>query len=249
MRVKIMKRWVCLGFMVAISHSVVAEEPVHFPSPQLTVDGTSSPAPAATQSPTPAATPQTQMSLGAQKVYDDGMKAFEKGDLEKAHKQFLKLLQLLPDNPVGLVNLGAVEIRLKLWTEAEMHLKRVVRLQPEAAPAWLTLGVLYCDRDQLDEALAALSQAVLLDPKNARAHNYLGVTVGKKGWYSGAEAELQRAIELQPDYADAHFNLALFYLQRDPPAVELARRHYNRALELGSAPDPLVEKSLNGGQK
>jgi len=244
-----MRQWVCFGIMVVVSQSMFAEEPEHYPPPQLTVDGTSSPAPAATQSPTPVATPQTQMSLGAQKVYDEGMKAFQKGDLEKARKQFQKLLQLLPDNPVGLVNLGSVEIRLKLWTEAETHLKRVVRLQPEAAPAWLTLGVLYCDRDQLDEALAALSQAVLLDPKNARAHNYLGVTVGKKGWYSGAEAELQRAIELQPGYADAHFNLALFYLQRDPPAIELARRHYTRALELGSAPDPLIEKTLNGDRK
>ncbi|MGB8354346.1 MAG: tetratricopeptide repeat protein [Chthoniobacteraceae bacterium] len=227
--------------MIAISSSLFAQEPKHYPPPLITVDGS--------PSPTPAATPKAELSSEGQKVYDEGMKSFEKGDLEKARKQFQKLLQLLPDNPVGLINLGAVEIRLKLFTEAETHLKRVVRLQPDAAPAWLALGMLYCNRDQLDEALAALSQAVLLDPKSARAHNYLGVTVGKKGWYSGAEAELQRAVELQPEYADAHFNLALFYLQRDPPAIELARRHYARALELGSAPDPLIEKTLNGGQK
>ena len=45
-------------------------------------------------------------------------------------------------------------------------------------------------------------------------------------------------------YAEAHFNLAVFYLQRTPPAVELARRHYQQALNLGAAPDPQVEKSL-----
>jgi Flp pilus assembly protein TadD len=124
-----------------------------------------------------------------------------------------------------------------------------VRLQPEAAPVWLTLGVLYCDQEKLDAALAALSQAVLLDPKNPRAHNYLGVTVGKKGWYLGAEAELRKAVELDPNYAEAHFNLAIFYLQRDPPAVELARRHYNQALDLGAKPDPLLEKELGGVKK
>jgi Tfp pilus assembly protein PilF len=75
-------------------------------------------------------------------------------------------------------------------------------------------------------------------------HQYLGVTIGQKGWYSGAEDEMRKAIEIDPSYAEAHFNLAVFYLQRNPPAIELARRHYERALELGAPPDPDVEKSL-----
>lgn len=192
--------------------------------------------------------PKTELPPDAQKAANEGVRAFGKGDLKLAEMDFQKLLKLYPDNLFALMNLGAVEYRLKKFAAAEQHLKRAVRQRPEAASAWLTLGALYCDLDKLDAALAALSQAVLLDPKNARAHNYLGVTVGKKGWYSGAEAELQRAIELEPDYAEAHFNLALFYLQRDPPAIELARRHYARALELGAAPDPLVEKNLADGK-
>ena len=112
--------------------------------------------------------------------------------------------------------------------------------------AWLILGIVYYDQDKLEHALAALAQAVLLEPKDARAHHYLGVTIGRKGWYSGAEEEMRKAIELQPGYAEAHFNLAVFYLQRSPPAVELARRHYERALELGADPDPDVAKSLTG---
>ena len=101
------------------------------------------------------------------------------------------------------------------------------------------------DEDKLDAALAALAQAVFLDPKNARAHHYLGVTIGRKGWYSGAEDEMRKAIELQPDYAEAHFNLALFYLQRQPPAIELARRHYQKALDLGAAPDAEVARKID----
>ena len=70
------------------------------------------------------------------------------------------------------------------------------------------------------------------------------MTIGRKGWYFGAEDEMRKAIELAPDYPEAHFNLAVFYLQRTPPAVELARRHYQKALDLGAAPDPQVAKSL-----
>ena len=108
----------------------------------------------------------------------------------------------------------------------------------------MILGVIYYDQNKLDRALAALAQAVLFEPKDARAHHFLGVTIGKKGWYLGAEDEMRKAIELNPDYAEAHFNLAVFYLQRSPPAVELARRHYQKALDLGAAPDPQVEKGI-----
>src|SRR5258708_38214695 len=123
-------------------------------------------------------------------------------------------------------------------------MKGGVQSHMEGGLGWLRLGVVYFDQEKLDYALAALAQAVVLEPKDARAHHYLGVTLGKKGWYLGAEDEMRKAIELQPDYPEAHFNLAVFYLQRNPPAVELARRHYQKALNLGAAPDAQVEKSL-----
>ena len=182
------------------------------------------------------------------KAAEAGLAAFAKNDFETARTQFNRLLELDPDNLTGLVNLGTVEYRLKHMPEAERLLKKAVRIEPEAALAWWTLGVVYCEQDKLDAALAALSQAVFLDPKNANAHNYLAVVIGKKGWTNGAELEFQRAIELAPDSAEAHFNLALLFIQRDPPAIELARRHYQKALDLGAAPDSLIEKALSASK-
>ncbi len=187
----------------------------------------------------------TGISSTAKDAVATGLRAFARGDLEHARTAFVKFLALVPDNPTGLVNLGVVEYRLKHLEEAERLLKRAVRVEPAAATAWLALGVIYYEEDNLDGALAELSQAVLLEPKNAQAHNYLGVTVGRKGWTSGAEQELETAIEIDPNYADAHFNLALFSLQRSPPAVELARRHYQQALDLGAPRDPVLEKELD----
>ena len=184
------------------------------------------------------------LSPEAKKAAEEGLKAFAKNDLESARTAFRQLLLLDPENLTGLVNLGLVEYRLGHSAEAEKLLKQAVRLEPDAAFAWLTLGIVSYGQEKLDAALAALAQAALLDPKNPKVHNYLAVTIGKKGWLSGAESELQKAIELDPDYAEAHFNLAVFYLQRTPSAVELARRHYQKALDLGAEADPLVEKEL-----
>ena len=181
----------------------------------------------------------------AQKIAKRALAALAHGDLEGAKRDFLRVLQLAPDNVTTIINLGLVEYRQKNYTEAERLLLHAVRLQPENGLGWLILGVVEYDQDKLDAALAALAQAVLWEPKNALAHHYLAVTVGRKGWYSGAEDEMRKAIELQPNYPEAHFNLAVFYLQRNPPAVELARRHYQKALDLGAAHDSEVEQRLN----
>jgi Tfp pilus assembly protein PilF len=185
-----------------------------------------------------------QAPAEAQQIANRALAAFSKGDLATARKDFLKVLELVPGNVPTTINLGLLEYRAKKFAEAEKLLKTVLKSEPESGLAWLILGVIYYDQDKLDAALGALAQAVYFEPKDARAHHYLGVTIGRKGWYSGAEDEMRKAIALAPDYAEAHFNLAVFYLQRTPPAVELARRHYQQALDLGAAPDPEVAKQF-----
>lgn len=187
---------------------------------------------------------QKKASDEAQKIAASALAAFKKGDLVGAKKDFEKVLELAPGNPSTLINLGLIEYRLKHYPAAEKWLTQAVRSAPDAGLAWLILGIIAYDSDRLDAALAALAQAVLLEPKDPRSHHYLGVTIGKKGWYSGAEEEMRKAIELDPNYAEAHFNLAVFYLQRVPPATELARRHYQKAIALGAAEDEAIAKTL-----
>lgn len=187
---------------------------------------------------------KTQVSTEAQQLAKTAMVALAKGDLAAAQRDFEKVLTLAPNNVATTMNLGLVAYRQKRYAAAEKYLKTAVRAQPEAGLGWLILGVVHYDQEKLDAALAAFAQAALLEPKNATVHQYLGVTVGKKGWLSGAEDELRKALEIDPNYAEAHFNLAVFYLQRSPPSVELARRHYQQALDLGAAPDADVARSL-----
>lgn len=177
----------------------------------------------------------------------EGNKAFLRKDYAGARKAYQRVLDLVPDNVLGLVNLGVVEFSTGNTDRAEELLKKAVSIRLENPAAWLTLGIIYMDREQFDAALAALSQAVLQDPRNPRARNYLGVVIGRKGWLDGAQSELRRAVELDPSYSDAHYNLAVFYLEEKPPAIELARRHYYRAVELGAEKDAAIEKVLKSG--
>jgi Tfp pilus assembly protein PilF len=87
-----------------------------------------------------------------------------------------------------------------------------------------------------------LSRAAQIDPKNPEIQNYLGVTLSHKGQRAQGEAALRKAIQLNPSFAPAHNNLAVIYLNQEPPQPQLARWHYKKALENGQPQNPDLEK-------
>jgi hypothetical protein len=182
---------------------------------------------------------------GTEDLAKEGAIASADMDWDKAKKAYEKLLKLAPENPLALSNLGAVEFRLGNLDAALGYLDRATRAAPGIAQNWLTMGLIHHDRGEPYLALSALARALQADPGDPRAHNYMGVVIRGLGWASGAETELQRAIALDPGYADAHFNLAVMYLDRTPPMLELARRHYYAALEYGAKPDEVIAQKLN----
>jgi Flp pilus assembly protein TadD len=217
---------------------VAGFQPEATPAPDVT-------APAAVSGTVMRTATASRLSPAAKAAAEAGIEALGKNNFDGAEKAFLQLLKLSPENPSALVNLGLVEVRLGRPDDAKKYLARAIRVAPDAALAWTTLGLIYQNEDDAEGATAALAQAVYLDPKSPQAHNYFAVTLAKRGWYDAAEEELQKAVELAPDFAEAQYNLALVYFQRHPPAVELARRHYQKALDLGAAPDPDFEAKLN----
>ncbi|MEO6739854.1 MAG: tetratricopeptide repeat protein [Chthoniobacteraceae bacterium] len=186
----------------------------------------------------------TQEQQTAQQLYAMAVKDFSDGNLESARTGFQKVLAIAPENPPALINLALIAQRQKHDDEAEKFLRRVIQKDTENATAWLLLGIGAYERNDLDAAHAHLAQAVLHAPQDARAHQYLGSTFARRGWFSAGEDELRRALEIDPKSADVHFNLAAIYMERIPPATDLARRHYQRALELGAQPDEKLAERI-----
>ena len=171
-------------------------------------------------------------------------KAFGQGKWAEARKAYEEMLREDPNNALTLANLGAVEQAAGKLKEAQDYLQRAVAINPALQQSWISLGMVSYEKGDTYLALSALSHAAHEDPSDAKPHNYLAVIVKKLGWLDAAEAELRRAIELNPEYANAHFNLALMYLERKPPALELAKRHYDKATALGAEKDEIVEQKL-----
>jgi tetratricopeptide (TPR) repeat protein len=173
---------------------------------------------------------------------------------DEAADKYQQIIDKYPESLYAWSNLGVVRFQegsssnkddaTTHFNEALKALQQAVKLSPTDAFSYSNLGIVYYQMSEYENAIDALERAIALDPKDAKSHNYLGCACSQKGWQEVAEKEFRKAIELDPDFGDAHFNLALVYATSKPPELELARREYNRALELGITKDSRLEKLL-----
>lgn len=178
-------------------------------------------------------------------VAEEAVKLFASRQFDAAAAKYQMVLNAYPDSLYALSNLGVVRFQQGNYPEAEKMLREAVQVAPQDAFSHSILGIVLYQQGKYDEAVSILTRAVALDPNDAKSRNYLGISASQKGWQESAEQELRKAIELDPNYGDAHFNLAVIYATQKPPTLEMARRHYSRALELGIPRDEQLEKIIN----
>ncbi len=169
---------------------------------------------------------------------------FKMGRFDEAAAKYEEIIAKYPESLYAWSNLGVVRFQQKNYDAALRALQQAVKLSPADAFSYSNLGIVYYQMGQFDSAISALEKALALEPNDAKSHNYLGCACSQKGWQEVAEKEFLKAIAIDDSFGDAHFNLALVYATEKPPSLELARRHYNRALELGIAKDDRLEKLL-----
>ena len=189
--------------------------------------------------------PIKELPGGAAQLVAEAQNYFSARQYDKAADDYQRILQHDENNGLALANLATIEIEQGRLEDAEKHIKAAVAQSPDDAYNLSTLGRLEFLREKYDEALDALSRAARLDPRNPEIQNYLGVTLSHKGLRKQAETALRKAIQLDPNYGPAHNNLAVIYISQVPPLVELARWHYQKALDAGQPRNPDLEKILD----
>lgn len=114
--------------------------------------------------------------------------------------------------------------------EAIATCRQALKLQPDWAPAYVTMGNVHQANGQLDEAMRLYSEAIALNPDFAEAYANLGSMLYKQGLLIEAIVNYEKAIVLKPDLAAAYWNLALALKQQGQ--FEVAISYEQKALEL-----------------
>jgi len=185
-----------------------------------------------------------EMPTGAASLVAEAQNYFSARQYGKAEADYQEILQQDQNNGLALANLAAIELEENKLDDADKHILAALAQSPNDAYNLTVLGRIRFSEAKYDEALDALSRAAKLDPQNPDIENYLGVTLAQKGLRAQAETALRRAVLLDPNDGAAHNNLAVVYLTQQPPLVELARWHYQKALGTGQPRNPALEKAL-----
>jgi len=190
-----------------------------------------------------ASRPRPPAGLGP--LVAQAQRQFRQGDFQEAEATLNEMLKADKSNAFTLANLAATQMEQGRDAEAEVHLREALASAPRDPFTLGTMGILKFRQQQYDDALDYLGLAAQYNPDSPAIFNYLGMTLSEQGMRGPAETALRRAIQLQPGFADAHFNLALVYILQDPPVPELARWHYQKALQAGHERSTRMEQMLD----
>ena len=217
-------------------------QPVPYTAEELALFNTPAPAVA----PVVAQKTSTQMPAGTAALVVQAQSFFAQRQFDRAETNYLHVLEQDSNNVIVLGNLAAIEVEEGKLDEAENHLKAALALKPDDSFNLSRLGYLKFQQEKYDDALDALGRAAKLDPQNPEIQNYLGVALSHKGLRVQAETASRKAVQIDPNYAAAQNNLAVIYLSQKPPLLQLARWHYQKALDAGQPRNPDLEKALAG---
>jgi cytochrome c-type biogenesis protein CcmH/NrfG len=185
-----------------------------------------------------------ELPAGSAELVAEAQSFFVAKKYEQAEKDYLKILERDQNNGIALANLATIELQQNKLDDAEKHIKLALAQAPNDGYNIGVLGYIQFQQGKYDDALDTLSRAAKLDPRNPQVLNFLAGCYNHKGLRQQAETALRKALQLDPGNAEAHNNLAVIYLSQNPPLVQLARWHYQKALDGGQPHNPELEKTL-----
>ncbi|MEE9140528.1 MAG: tetratricopeptide repeat protein [Alphaproteobacteria bacterium] len=155
-------------------------------------------------------------------LYARGISLERSGEWQRAETDFLRALELRPDQPYVLNYLGYswVEKGLNL-DKARRMLKRAVELRPNDGYIVDSLGWVLFRLGMFDESVGELERAVELEPQDPTINDHLGDVFWKVGRRNEARFQWRRALTLEPD----------------PELVPKIEAKLERGLELSRADD------------
>ena len=138
----------------------------------------------------------------------------ERADKTSASQQLRLLLDLAPDHPAALLELGTTLARKGDLENAIVHLTKAVDgFESPNANAHLNLGIAMRRLKRTVGARAHIAKAIELEPGLAAAHSSLGLLLAGEEQYSAAAQSFARAVELEPSDVEYRVNLSAAFMR------------------------------------
>ncbi|UCG49564.1 MAG: tetratricopeptide repeat protein [Phycisphaerales bacterium] len=167
-----------------------------------------------------------------------GNEFFRAGDTDNAIEEYLKALELNPNNTEAHRRLGFLLYNAKgLAAEGMAHYNKAMEIDPNDPRTHHDIGMAFLHQRRLDRAVTHLSLALRGMPRGISQqynavdmHYNLGLALLLSGRLDEAEPHLNESIRLDPNKAEAHYQLAMALAEKRD--IDGALKHYSRAVSL-----------------
>lgn len=150
--------------------------------------------------------------------------------LNRLESVYIRTRESGPRDADTLLKIGLSQLQSGELSDAEETLRALIRLRPDDATAYSTLGNVLKRLKKFEEAVGCHERSVSLSPLSSEAHSNLASAYLSWGNKERAMEEYRRAVDLQPDSAELHFNLGTA-LQKSE-RYEAACESFRTALKL-----------------
>jgi len=120
----------------------------------------------------------------------------EAGDHQSAISHYEAAIEIYPESPAVLNNLGYSRYLLKDFDQAARDLYAATQLDPDHDRAWANLALVYAQKGWYADAVQALAKVA----EEAAAYNDIGYVAFQRGDLEAAAELLAEAIRLSPVY-------------------------------------------------
>ncbi len=134
---------------------------------------------------------------------------------DKAIKMCDAALVLYPENPITLYVKSKSFINKKDFSQAFLHLKKTVEIQPDFLSPHYDLAKLYLIMSETDKSIEEYRKLADLDPKNASVRLSIGNIYSKQGKFDKAIKEYKHVLALAPDSPIGYNELAYHYAESE----------------------------------
>jgi tetratricopeptide (TPR) repeat protein len=108
---------------------------------------------------------------------------------ERAKQEFLKEIQIDPNNAGAVYILGELDRRDQKWDQAITRYTQALKADPNLAEAYLGLGYCLVNLKKYEDAIPPLRTAERLMPANPEVHHSLGTALQRTGHQDEAQKE------------------------------------------------------------
>ncbi|HET8706931.1 MAG TPA: tetratricopeptide repeat protein [Pseudomonadales bacterium] len=140
-----------------------------------------------------------------------GLLQYQRGEKQAGLDSVLRSIELNPDHPGWLNNLGNIHLEMQQFDEATAAFRRALELNPDHPEAYGNFGALLKAKGLYEEAEKTYLRAIELNPENADVYNNLGnLMMDTKRTREGV-AYYCKAITLMPKHKEAKKLLGIAY--------------------------------------